>query len=82
MKGTVESMIRTPVHGDNEDAFDVVIKLVEHDEPVEFRTLTYEERYSTFFAKPGTQIEIEIASHGRLQHMKAPFFTYNTKSKP
>ena len=79
MKGTVESMIRTPIEGDNEDAFDVVIKLVEHDDVVEFRTVTYEERYSTFFAKPGTKLEIDVASHGRLRYMKAPFFTYTNK---
>lgn len=79
MKGTVESMVRTPIPGDNEDAFDVVIKLVEHDEPVEYRTVTYEERYSTFFAKPGTKLEIDVTSYGRLRYMKAPFFTYSNQ---
>jgi hypothetical protein len=79
MKGTVESMIRTPIPGDNEDAFDVVIKLEGQDEPIEFRTATYEERYCTYFAKPGNKIEIDITSYGRIRYMQGPSFTYTTR---
>jgi hypothetical protein len=79
MKGTVETLTRIPIEGDNEHAFDVTIKLIEHDDVVEFRSITYEERYSTFFAKPGSKIEIDVASHGRLRYMKTQHFTYTNK---
>lgn len=79
MKGIVESTTKTLVHDSHEDAFDVTIKLEGQDDLVEFRTVNYDERYASFWAKPGTQIEIDITSFGRLRFMEVPFFKYLNK---
>lgn len=79
MKGTVETITKTRVIGPNEDSFDVVIKFEGQDDTVEFRTLTYEERYACIWAKPGQPLEIDLTDHGRLRYMQAQFFKYANK---
>ena len=79
MKGTIESITKTRVIGENDDAFDVVIKFVGEEEHFEFRTVTYEERYACIFAKVGLEIEIDLNHFGRLHFMQAPFCKYGTK---